>query len=341
MNGSIHSGVLAAGNWVLDHVKIIDTYPPQDALATILGESYGNGGGGYNVLKNLARLGAPFPLHGIGLVGDDEAGARILADCRAHHIDTSQLRVTRDAPTSYTDVMTVQSTGRRTFFHQRGANARLGPEHMDFAATRARIFFLGYLLLLDRLDELHDGVPVAREVFARARAAGLVTALDMVSDNSDRFAPIVAPVLPLVDCCFANDFEAEKLTGVTLRAGGQLRAAAVAAAAEKLIGMGVCQWAVIHFPEGAHARSATGETLWQGSVRVPPQDIRGAAGAGDALSAGVLLGQHEGWPMQESLRLGVCAAAASLHHETCSAAIGSIASCFELGQTHGYRPLTS
>lgn len=339
MTTSSRSGVLAAGNWVVDHVKLIDAWPPQDALVTILGESFGNGGGGYNVLKNLARLGAPFPLHGIGLVGDDEAGARILADCRAQGIDTTQLRVTREAPTSYTDVMTVQGTGRRTFFHQRGANALLGPEHFDFATRPARIFFLGYLLLLDRLDAIHDGVPAARDVFARARAAGLVTALDMVSDNSDRFAPIVAPVLPLVDCCFANDFEAEKLTGVALRPGGRLDGVRVASAAERLFAMGVQQWVLIHFPEGVHARSTTGETLWQGSVRVPPADIRGSAGAGDALSAGVLFGQHEGWSMAESLRLGVCAAAASLHHATCSDAIGTKEECLSLGRRLGYRSL--
>ncbi len=29
------SGVLAAGNWIIDHVKVIDTWPAQDALATI------------------------------------------------------------------------------------------------------------------------------------------------------------------------------------------------------------------------------------------------------------------------------------------------------------------
>ena len=106
----------------------------------------------YNVLIDLARLQAPFPLSAVGLVGDDAAGEYIRRDCQAHGIDTRQLHVTQEAPTSYNDVMTVKSTGRRTFFLRRGANAFLDAEHFDFTQSNARIFHLGYLLLLDRLD---------------------------------------------------------------------------------------------------------------------------------------------------------------------------------------------
>jgi sugar/nucleoside kinase (ribokinase family) len=204
-------GVLAGGNFIVDHVKLIDAWPPQDSLARILDQSPHNGGGPYNVLKDLARLGAPFPLEAAGLVGDDAHGHWITADCQAHGIDTRQLHRTTRAATSYTDVMTVRGTGRRTFFHQPGANALLAPEHFDFGATTARFFYLGYLLLLDTLDAPGpDGAPRAREVLRAARAAGLRTALDCVSENSDRFGKVVAPVLPEVDVLFANDFEAER-----------------------------------------------------------------------------------------------------------------------------------
>jgi sugar/nucleoside kinase (ribokinase family) len=332
-------GVLAAGHWIVDHVKVIDAWPAQDALANILDESVGNGGGAYNMLKNLARLGAPFPLQAAGLVGEDPTGDRILADCRAHGIDATALRATSRAPTGHTDVMTVRDTGRRTFFTRIGANALLGPEHIDFTATRARIFYLGYLLLLDRLDALRDGAPAALDVFARARHAGMITALDMVSAVSDRFATVVSPVLPQVDVCFANDLEAETLTGISLRRAGTLDLPSVEAAAAAMLARGVQRWAIIHFPEGACARSASGETLWQGCVRVPPADILGTAGAGDAFSAGVLFGVHEDWPMTASLELGVCTAAASLYHVTCSESIGSRETCLALGQRFGFHAL--
>ncbi|MGA7130516.1 MAG: carbohydrate kinase family protein, partial [Chthoniobacterales bacterium] len=60
------SGILAAGNWIVDHVKVIDIWPSQDALAIIQSETDGNGGSPFNVLIDLSRLGANFPLQAAG-----------------------------------------------------------------------------------------------------------------------------------------------------------------------------------------------------------------------------------------------------------------------------------
>ena len=330
------SGVMAAGNWIVDHVKILNTWPTQDSLATILSESASNGGAPYNVLKDLAALRAPFPLSAVGMIGRDAFGDHIVADCRAHQIDITQLHRTAEQPTSYCDVMTVQATGRRTFFHRRGANSLLGPEHFDFARTNAKLFHLGYLLLLDRLDAFEaDGETGATKVLRAARAAGLRTSLDCVSDNSDRFLPVARPALPHVDCFFANDFEATRLTGISVvdeasRDPGKLRAAA-----RRLLELGVREWVFVHSPHGVFAAGAH-EDLWQPAVRVRPEDIRGAAGAGDALAAGILLGLHEAWPMARCLQLGVAAAAASLYDATCSASVRSIAECLQLADELGH-----
>ena len=145
-------GVLVGGNFIVDHVKVIDSWPEQDTLASILSQSSSNGGGPYNVLKDLAVLDPDLPLSAMCLLGDDASGQWILDDCAAAGIDTSGVTITAEAPTSYTDAMTVRDTGRRTFFHQRGANALLDVGHFDFSQTTARIFHLGYLLLLDKLD---------------------------------------------------------------------------------------------------------------------------------------------------------------------------------------------
>jgi len=335
----MRNGILAAGNWILDHVKIIDHWPAQDTLATISGQSAGNGGSPYNILVDLAILGASFPLHGAGLVGDDENGRTIIADCRARGIDMKQVRPTRTAATSYTDVMTVRDTGRRTFFHQSGANARFDIEHVDLAATNAKLFHLGYLLLLDRLDLVMAGESRAGLLLKAARAAGLRTSVDCVSEDSDRFQTVVLPSLPHVDVLFANDFETEKLTGISLRREGRIDAAAVALAARRILEMGVRSWVVIHFPEAVHASQAGGAAIWQPSVLMEPAAIAGAAGAGDALAAGVLLGLHDDWPMEECLRLGVCAAAASLTHATCSTGVKPAAECLDLGRRLGFRSL--
>jgi sugar/nucleoside kinase (ribokinase family) len=333
----MRSGILAGGNWIIDHVKMITQWPAEDTLVSILRQSSSNGGSPYNILVDLARLGAPFPLAAVGLVGDDENGRTILQDCRAHGIDATQLRTTREAATSYTDVMTVEKTGRRTFFHQRGANAKLDLEHFDFSQSSARLFHLGYILLLDRLDEIVNGRPRVCDLLQRAQQAGLRTSLDCVSEDSGRFQSTVAPVLPYVDVLFVNDFEAEKLANLPLRVEGRIDASATEQTARGLLRSGVREWVIIHFPEAVYACAADGRGLWQGSLRVPPEDIAGAAGAGDALAAGILLGLHEGWEIAESLRLGVAVAATSLSHPTCSQGVPPLAGCHALADRLGYR----
>lgn len=334
----MRTGILAAGNWLIDQVKLIDSWPPQEGRVSILGQTAGNGGGPYNVLKALARLRAPFPLAGLGLVGDDDNGRAIRVDCDAHGIDHSRLRLDPVASTGYTDVMTVRGTGRRTFFHHRGANALLAPEHFDFAGVKSRYFHLAYLLLLDGLDAPDEhGVPRAAAVLQRARAAGLRTALDCVSENSERFRAVVLPVLPHTDVLFTNDGEAGKLTGRTLGRGDTPDRAQIEAAGRDLLAAGVREWVVLHSPAGACAVGRDGTVQHQGSVRLPPVEIAGTVGAGDAFAAGVLYGLHEHWAVARCLELGVCAAAASLRHPSCSESIVPAADCLALGARYGYR----
>ena len=333
-------GLLAGGNWIIDQVKMIDVYPQPEQLANIRDQSQGTGGAPYNVLIDLAKAGAPFPLFGAGLVGKDALGQQILDDCRRHRIDVRHLRATSKAPTSYTDVMTEQGHGRRTFFHARGANALWQGEDLDFTKIPARIFHLGYLLLLDALDQpdRRFGTSAAR-LLAEAQAAGIKTSVDVVSEDSDRFGKIVSPALKHADYCILNEIEAGKTTGVRIRTReGRLDKMALRHAAGALLQQGVRELVVIHFPEGAFARSLRGEDVWQSSLKLPANFIAGTAGAGDAFCAGVLLGLHEGWELQRALLTGVCLAAASLSHPTCTAGVNSLRAAMALGAKHGFRP---
>jgi sugar/nucleoside kinase (ribokinase family) len=340
MTTTNRSGILAGGNWLVDYTKIIDAYPAQDTLVSILAEKSSNGGGPYNVLIDLARLKAPFPLVAVGLVGDDSTGDYIREDCLAHQIDVRQLHVTKEAPTSYTDVMTVKSTGRRTFFHQRGANAFLDATHFDFTQSTARIFHLGYLLLLDRLDQPDATCgTVAASVLRRARESGLKTSVDLVSVDSSRFAEIALPALRFCDYCILNDFEAERTTGIAITREGKIDLSAAQAAARELLRAGVHEWVIIHFPAGAIAAGRQNAELLQPSVKMPQSSIAGTTGAGDAFAAGVLFGLHENAPMKTALNYGVCVAAASLMDPTSSNGVVPLGECLTLADRFGYREL--
>ncbi len=325
------SGILAGGNWVVDKLKLIDTFPQQDALANIISESTGNGGSPFNILINLANLEVEFPLAGVGLIGADADGEWISAQCAQHRINAAQLRIHPTAHTSYTDVMTVQSTARRTFFHQRGANAFLDDSHFDFELSPAKFFHLGYLLLLDQLDQpdaTHG--TVAARVLQRAKAAGFQTSIDLVSEDSDRFKKIVLPALPYVDYCFLNEFEIERTTGVVVRRQDGVNLVALQNAAEQLIQAGVREWVVVHYPEGACALGRDGQMHVQGSLCIPQSKIVGTVGAGDAFAAGVLHGLHEGHPIESALHDGVCVAAACLGGAGTSDGIRPLEECLKL-----------
>src|SRR4030095_3320784 len=187
------------GNWIIDQVTLIDVYPQREQLANIFSQSPGTGGAPYNVLIDLARLGATFPLIGAGLVGRDGLGQFILEDCKRHKIDTRLLRTTAEVPTSFTDVMTEQSNGRRTFSHARGATALWKGDDLDFNRIKARLFHVGYLLLLDELDAPDTQFRTqAARLLAAAQGGGPQTSVDVVSEESDRFGRIVSPALKYV-----------------------------------------------------------------------------------------------------------------------------------------------
>ncbi len=344
MKGKVSStagrGLIAGGNWVIDHVKIIDVWPERERLANIFSQSQGTGGAPYNVLIDLARSGAPFPLFAAGLVGQDGDGQSILEACRKHKIDTKALLMTDEASTSYTDVMTERDNGRRTFFPYRGANALWHGEGLDFKRSRAKIFHLGYLLLLDALDEedARFGTKSSR-LLATAQAAGLKTSVDVVSEASDRFKTVVTPALKYVDYLIVNEIEAGKIAGFKTRGSdGKIDTVALRHAAGALLQLGVQDLVIVHFPEGAFARTRKGEDHWQSSVRLPDKLIKGTVGAGDAFAAGALLGLHEEWDLPRCLQTGVCLATACLTDPTCTAGIKPLSTSLALGKKYGYFP---
>jgi len=333
------SGILAAGNWIVDHVKVIDRWPSQDALAIIQSEAQGNGGSPFNVLIDLARLGADCSLQGAGMIGTDSAGDWILGVCRQNRIDISSMHRTDAAPTSYTDVMTVASTGRRTFFHQRGANALLKGSEIQLESSSAKLFHLGYLLLLDSLDEVCPTFGTkSAELLHRASELGFVTSADVVSEESDRYRKIVFPALRHLDLLFMNEFEAGHMVDSKIRVGDVIDRDSLLSTAKTLVKAGVRQWVIIHFPEGILAVSPAGQKLFQPSLNLPTDRIKGATGAGDAVTAGVLFGYLEGLPMETCLVYGVCAAAACMLHPSASDGLLPLAKCLDFRTDLSFRP---
>lgn len=332
-------GITAAGNWIVDRVKQVDCLPGRGMLANIRGQSISPGGAPANVLNDLARLKAPFPLAGLGLVGDDADGQYLRHLFAAAGVDVSGLLATPASPTSFTDVMNDETSGDRVFFHHRGANAGFGPGHIDVARLDCRIFHLGYLLLLDEMDRPDAAYgTVAARLLKTVREAGFLTSVDVVSEESDRFSRLVPPALRYVDYLILNEIETARAVGCSVRdAQGRLDGEALIRAVDKLYTFGDMAVVVVHMPEGVYLRNREGKRLSQGSLRLPEGYIAGAVGAGDAFCAGMLYGLHEEWPLERTAVLATCCAAASLSRPGASEGVMPLDETLELGERFGHR----
>jgi sugar/nucleoside kinase (ribokinase family) len=331
-------GVVCGGSWCVDRNNVIDYWPQQDGHARILSEETQGGGSGTNMAVDLRRLAAPFPVEAITLVGDDADGRFLAGLCREFGIDAAQMHVAADVPTAVTYVMSVGDTGRRTFFYLPGTMALIGPEHFDFAKSSAAILHLGLPGTMDRMD-----APAAGEVsgwvavLKQAKAAGLRTNIELVTIPEARLGQLTRPCLPWLDYVIVNDFEAGAVAGLRTLADGTADPQACMKAAEAILGMGAAELVVVHFPEGCVAAARDGTQATRPAVNVPRDAIVGANGAGDAFAAGMILAIHEGWRLDDALKLAHATAAASLRSVTTNGAVVDWRECLRLAVAWGWR----
>jgi len=314
------SGILAAGNLIVDHVKVIDKWPSEGMLSNVLHEERSTGGGPSNVLIDLAKMEVGIPLYVSGIVGADPDGVYIRERLNSFGIDTTNVHVTDEASTSFTDVMSDASSGQRTFFHYRGANSLLDEKHLKEVRPNAQIFHLGYLLLLDGLDkEDPDFGVVAARVLHQKGSQGYRVSVDVVSESGERFRRVVTPCLEHIDYLILNEIEAERSTGLLIRrADKSLDVDSLRKAARKLLDGGVRELVAIHFPEGGYAMTQKRQEVYQPSFVVAEEELKGSVGAGDAFCAGLLFGLHEDLDLSAALTLAHASARFNLTSPTCS-----------------------
>ncbi len=307
-------GICCAGNIIVDITYPIETWPRQNELTHITeGIQNSPGGSVCNTITDLARLDPSLPLVASGFAGHDAEGDFIMEELGKYsNIDLSMVK--RTGRTSFTAVMSNNQTKERTFFQHAGANTYYGEDDIDWDKLDVDIFHIGYILLLPNLDseDSQYGTKMAR-LLDRAQKKGMKTSIDVVSETGDRFARLVTPALKYSDYCVINELEAQQTTGVQLRdEDGTLHTENMPLALQKLKEMGVSTWAVIHCPEVGCGMDEKGQYHEVPSLKLPKGYIKGTVGAGDAFCAGILYAAEMEMNMTEALKLGACAAAASL-----------------------------
>ena len=341
-------GVVCAGTIVTDYVVVVDRWPSENSLSNIHHQRKTGGGGPFNVIKDLRAMDSDLPLSLVGLLGNDENGQWLINDCRKSNIAADQLHITDDqTPTSYTYVISVESSGRRTFFNQRGTNALLNENHFDFnylgKDKQYRLFYLGYLTLLDLLDRIVNDQTVAAQVLRQAKDAGFETIVDFVSVDNPSYSTIARCTLPYVDHLILNELEAGLILSQSFQ---QATVAQIAEAARTfLTEYGVQRTVTIHFDRGAVclSRRATDtiDCFLQGSLSLPSGYIKSAVGAGDAFAAGIIYGISKQWTIADRLRCASCVAAMCLSDESPYGGVATVEECLQLSEQFTFRFLSS
>ena len=322
----MRKGICVAGNMIVDILYPIEGWPRQGELVQIRdGIVHSTGGAVCNVIMDLAALDAGLPLQAMGKIGEDAEGDLILRRLGAFpNVDTST--VLREGISAHTLVMSDVKAGQRTFFTYLGANGHFDETCVDWDRVHADIFHIGYVLLLNALDQpdAEYGSKMAR-LLHDARERGMRTSIDVVSETSDRFRRLVPPAMRYADYCVINEYEAQMTTGVPLRgADGGLLRENLPGALRAMREMGVAEWAVIHSPEGGFGMGKDGAFVERASLALPEGYIKGSVGAGDAFCAGVLYAAEQDWPLARAIDLGIASATAALSRP---------------GSTEGMRPL--
>ena len=308
----MRKGIAIAGNIILDNIKIIDKYPQQGMLSSILSEVRTSGGAVPNIGIDLKLMDHTQIVRAVGLIGEDENGGFVLNRMNSVGVDISSIKVISNVATSYTDVMTAQSTGERTFFHSRGANSLFSLEHINFEALRdCSIFHLAYALLLDAMDksDFEYGTVMAKTLSA-ALANGLITSMDVVSEDSERFAEIVIPSLKYCNYLIINEVEASRICNIPVRSPeGIVLGENISLTLKALMDKGVINLVIIHAPEGSWCMNRRYEIIFRPALELQSNKIQGTVGAGDAFCAGVLYALNKGLRIEKALDIGAGAAA--------------------------------
>ncbi|MCQ4628969.1 carbohydrate kinase family protein [Shinella sp. CPCC 100929] len=337
---SARRGFLTGGTWCADYNRSISHWPGEDGLAELFEEERHGGGSSCNLALDMKRLDPSMPVETVGLVGDDDDGRYLKATAEAAGIDTRQMAITDAAATQFCDAYVSRKSHRRTHIFHAGTGALLTPDHFDFSTTRMRYLHLGLPGVHRTLDSpWHDEPNGWVAVLKKARAAGLETNLELASIEKSLMAALVAPCLPHLDFLIVNDMEIGAIAGVETVGAEATDRQACERAARIALERGAMKMVAVHCPAFAIAVTRDGETATLPPVAIPESEVLGANGAGDAFAAGMFYGIHEGWSMEQCLRLAHATAATSLRSISTTGAIVPWQECLALAERWGERAL--
>lgn len=296
-------GISIIGNILTDNVKMVKEFPEKGMLATITEESLAVGGCVPNTAIDIVKIDSNMKVKVYGKIGNDYKGQYVITQMKDAGLNVDGVKVSYTAPTSYSDVITVESTGERTFFHNRGANKEFSPSDIDIDTLDCKILHAGYIMLLDSFDVLNKDNTTPMSHFLKAvQERGIKTSIDLVSECSGDFKLIASSALKYCNYAIMNEIEGGRIVGIEPRdEEGNILHQNVKLIMEKLIDLGIKDKVIIHCPECGYLMNADKTFFSFKSHKVKEGFIKGSVGAGDAFCAGSLYALYNGYKDEQLL----------------------------------------
>ena len=254
------------------------------------------GGTARNVAENLAHLGQEATL--LTAVGEDQAGDGLLESLNEAGVDTSQVLRASDYPTgSYIGVVGPRGDLQLALDDMR-IISQVTPEYLD---QNAALFKEASLLVVDT----NLSKETLRKAFSLARIARLPVIADPTTITlTHRLFPYLNRLFMVVP----NELEAGLLCDREVAPGKRHQALE---AAQHLVAQGVKIAIITMAKMGVvYATSST-----SGYISAQRTEIVDPTGAGDALTAAVIFGLLNDFPLDDALHLGVSAASMALRYQ--------------------------
>ena len=280
------AGDIMLDEWLWGTVRRISPEAPVPVVE-VSSQSFTLGGAG-NVANNLAALGAKVRL--VGVVGDDDAGKRVLALCKELGIDIAGIAVSANRPT--TRKTRIVAHNQQVVRADREVSGALD------ARAKARV-----LESLRRLDGAIDGAivsdyakglvsaPIVQALLSHKRRA-IVTG-DPKPDNLDAFVG--------VDCVAPNLAEAASAAGMPIDDD-----AALARAAARVLKRVRCRHVLV--TRGEHGMTLFGTDGAPFTVPAVARQVYDVSGAGDTVISALTLALAAGAPIRHAVTLASLAA---------------------------------
>jgi ribokinase len=296
--------IVVLGGPALDMEARVPYFPSADGNVVATALYHNPGGVGGNIAVGLAHLGNRVVL--LGATGDDDTGEFLRGQLVKSGVDTSTLLVRPNTPT-HSCFIAITPSGERMIYGLPGTTTLETPEEINHDVIRSA-------------SALHVG-PAYREValaaIATARENGLFVSYTPADVRWPQGPQAVLDIARHVNLLIVNRVEAAALTGLNVPED----------AIRQLLVWG---YGPLVLTCGENGVLVGDDGVVIALPAYPMEAVQNTTGAGDAFTAGTIIGMRMCLPLEQAARLGMAVAALKLRQPGAQAGLPTLEEAMNL-----------